>query len=118
MSADHRIPEQVVDAARSRLPLSTIAQRFTELKRAGAGEWKGRCPFHDERSPSFVVYDDHFHCFGCGEHGDAITLLTRLSGMTFGEAVRTLLGSEPHGSSPSPSAKGPPTVRPCPEDGG
>src|SRR6185312_9346103 len=52
--------------------------------------WKGCCPFHGEKSPSFYVYDDHFHCFGCGAHGDAITFWMQASGASFPEAVESL----------------------------
>jgi DNA primase len=53
-------------------------------------QWKGCCPFHNEKTPSFYVYDDHFHCFGCGAHGDAITFLMRAEGASFPEAVERL----------------------------
>ena len=36
------------------------------------------CPFHNERTPSFKVYEDHFHCFGCGEHGDHVDFVQKL----------------------------------------
>lgn len=36
------------------------------------------CPFHNEKTPSFHIYEDHYHCFGCGEHGDAITFVQKL----------------------------------------
>jgi putative DNA primase/helicase len=48
------------------------------------------CPFHAERTPSFCVYEDHFHCFGCGACGDLIDWLMRTRQLTFGEAVRYL----------------------------
>ena len=59
--------------------------------RAPAGRWKGCCPFHGEKTPSFYVYDDgHYHCFGCGAHGDAIGFVMQSEGAGFMEAVERL----------------------------
>jgi hypothetical protein len=52
----------------------------------------GLCPFHAEKTPSFLAFPDHFHCFGCGKHGDAIDWLTLGCGMSFGEALDYLSG--------------------------
>ncbi len=60
-----------------------------KLTRSGR-QWKGCCPFHGEKTPSFYVYDDHFQCFGCGVHGDAISFVMQSQGMGFMEAVETL----------------------------
>lgn len=48
------------------------------------------CAFHDEYDGSMVLYDDHYHCFGCGEHGDGISLVKKLLGLSFQEAVELL----------------------------
>jgi DNA polymerase len=48
------------------------------------------CPFHDDPNPSCRIYSDHFHCFGCGEHGDRLAWLMRVEGMTKAEAIVTL----------------------------
>jgi CHC2 zinc finger/Toprim domain len=45
------------------------------------------CPFHDDPNPSCRIYSDHFHCFGCGEHGDRLAWLMRVEGMTKAEAI-------------------------------
>ena len=60
-----------------------------ELKRAGTGSWKGLCPFHGEKTPSFNVHEQRqfFHCFGCGEKGDAITFLTKIEQRPFMEVL-------------------------------
>lgn len=62
------------------------------------GAWWGRCPFHREKTPSFVVYPDgHFHCYGCGAHGDTIDFVRRIKGLNFVETVHALgrdLGDE------------------------
>ena len=51
---------------------------------------KALCPFHNDRHPSMVVYDDHYHCFACGEHGDVIDLVANLYGMPVLDAVNKL----------------------------
>lgn len=74
------------------------------LMPSGAGRWLGLCPFHPDRRPSLLVdeRDEHFHCFGCGAHGDAIAFLRRREGLTFREACRRL------GSLPIPRVTGAP----------
>jgi DNA primase len=83
------LPPAFLDDLRSRTPLSGLIGRKVRLNRNGR-QWKGCCPFHNEKTPSFYVYDDHFHCFGCGAHGDAITFLMRAEGASFPEAVERL----------------------------
>jgi DNA primase len=63
----------------------------TDLKRVGA-KWSGLCPFHDERTPSFSVDAEHklYHCFGCGEGGDAIRFVESTEGLDFKESVEYL----------------------------
>jgi DNA primase len=51
---------------------------------------KGCCPFHGEKTPSFYVYEDGYHCFGCGAHGDAISFVMQTEGRSFPEAVQSL----------------------------
>ncbi len=78
-----------LDELRARTPIAALIGRSVRLTRSGR-ENKGCCPFHGEKTPSFYVYDDHFHCFGCGEHGDAITFVMKTTGAGFMEAVETL----------------------------
>lgn len=63
-----------------------------ELKRAGTGSWKGLCPFHAEKTPSFHVHEQRqfFHCFGCGEKGDVFAFLTKIEQQSFMEVIRDL----------------------------
>lgn len=76
---------------RDRLTLSEIIGRRVKLTRAGR-EYKGCCPFHNEKTPSFYVNDDKqfYHCFGCGAHGDAIGFLMQNQNLSFIEAVEAL----------------------------
>jgi DNA primase len=78
-----------LDELRTRVPLSALIGRRVRLVRSGK-QWKGCCPFHGEKSPSFYVYDDGYHCFGCGAHGDAISFVMQNQGLSFMEAVGQL----------------------------
>ena len=82
---------QILDEIRSRADIVEIVGQFVNLKRAGE-HWKGLCPFHSEKTPSFTVNPKRgiFHCFGCGVGGDAFGFLMRQDRLAFPEAVRTL----------------------------
>jgi len=83
------LPAGFLEELRARTPLAPLIGRRTKLARSGR-QWKGCCPFHGEKTPSFYVYDDHFHCFGCGAHGDAISFVMQSQGAGFMEAVEQL----------------------------
>ena len=83
------LPAGFLEELRARTPLPALIGRKVKLARSGR-QWKGCCPFHGEKSPSFYVYDDHFHCFGCGVHGDAISFVMQSQGAAFMEAVEIL----------------------------
>ncbi len=80
-----------VDLIKERLDPIEVIGRYVPLKKAGR-TYKGLCPFHSEKTPSFVVYPDdgHYHCFGCGQNGDIFTLVMRLENLDFGDALRAL----------------------------
>lgn len=80
-----------LELLRQRINLIDVLEPHLKLSRAGAN-YKALCPFHDEKTPSFVVQrgDSHYHCFGCGAHGDAIQFLMNYSQMNFAEAVQHL----------------------------
>lgn len=82
---------QSLDTLRQRIDLPEVLAAHIDLKRAGSS-FKALCPFHEEKSPSFVVKrgDTHYHCFGCGAHGDAIAFLMQHMQMGFSEAVEYL----------------------------
>lgn len=84
-----RLPDGFLDELRARTPLAAIIGRRVKLARSGR-HWKGCCPFHNEKSPSFYVYEDGYHCFGCGVHGDAVGFVMKSQGMQFLEAVDML----------------------------
>lgn len=76
---------------KSLVRLEEVAARRVPL-RPGGSTLLGRCPFHEDRNPSFTVYTgtQTFHCFGCGAHGDVIEFLMRSERLTFQEALRAL----------------------------
>jgi DNA primase len=78
-----------LEELRMRTPLAALVGRRVKLQRSGRN-WKGCCPFHGERTPSFYVYDDGYHCFGCGAHGDAIGFAMQTQNLEFIDAVRQL----------------------------
>lgn len=76
---------------RSRIDLVEVLSPYVQFQRSGSA-FKGLCPFHEEKSPSFIIQkgDSHYHCFGCGAHGDAIQFLMTHQRMSFVEAVEHL----------------------------
>lgn len=86
-----RFTKESLDRLRERVDLVDVLSRHVQFKRAGAS-FKALCPFHDEKTASFVINkgDTHYHCFGCGAHGDAISFLMQQQKMTFTSAVQTL----------------------------
>ena len=87
----HKIPEETLTEIRSRISIVEVISVYVSLRKAGKN-YTGLCPFHEEKTPSFSVNDERgfFHCFGCGEGGNAFTFLCRLEGISFPEAVRRL----------------------------
>jgi len=69
-----------------------IADLYEGQLRPVGGRLQGKCPFHDEKTPSFVVYieQNKFHCFGCNERGDSIDFIQKRDGVGFLEAVKKL----------------------------
>jgi DNA primase len=84
-------PPAVLDEIRASVDLVDLIGRFVNLKKAGVN-FKGLCPFHAEKTPSFMVNPKKgiFHCFGCGVGGDAFGFLMRQDRLSFPEAVRAL----------------------------
>ncbi|MDR8018211.1 DNA primase [Nesterenkonia aerolata] len=104
------IRREDIDAVRERADLREIVEQYVTLRGAGVGSWKGLCPFHDERTPSFHIrpHIGTYHCFGCGESGDVFAFLMGMEHTGFTETVEQLaakLGVELHyedgGSGPS-----------------
>ena len=85
-------PPGFLDELRARLSISDIVGRKVSLKRRSGSEYAGLCPFHNEKTPSFTVNDKKgfYHCFGCGEHGDAVGFVMKSEGLSFPESVEKL----------------------------
>jgi DNA primase len=88
------ISEEFIQRLKSSANLPQIAAGYVgDLKRQGA-TWKGCCPFHKEKTPSFCIYPQNtFHCFGCGAHGDAVSFIMELRNLSFPDAVKELASS-------------------------
>ncbi|CAM2009583.1 DNA primase [Acanthopleuribacter pedis] len=76
------------DQIKARLPISQVAGQYTPLKKQGT-RWVGRCPLHEEKTPSFHADDQkgRFHCFGCGEGGDIFSLVQKKERLSFPQAL-------------------------------
>lgn len=83
--------KESLENLRQKIDLVEVLSSYVEFKRTGA-TYKGLCPFHEEKSPSFIIRkgDSHYHCFGCGAHGDAIQFLMSHEKMNFSGAVENL----------------------------
>ncbi|MCP9460566.1 MAG: DNA primase [Nitrospira sp.] len=85
------ISDSIIDRIKERVDIVDIVSHHVALTKTGQN-FKGLCPFHQEKTPSFIVNPSRqiFHCFGCGAGGNVFTFLTRLTGANFPEVVREL----------------------------
>lgn len=83
--------DKILEEIKSRLDIVDLISDYVELKKAGQN-YKGLCPFHSEKTPSFVVSPEKqmYHCFGCGEGGNIFSFMIRHDNLTFPEAVKVL----------------------------
>ena len=88
---DGHIPEEIITKIRGSQDIVEVISRHISLKKTGQN-YTGRCPFHSEKTPSFVVSPGKqiFHCFGCATGGNVITFLMKYESITFPEAVKRL----------------------------
>jgi hypothetical protein len=93
-AALNAVPPDVIAEVKQR-DLATIVGQTVRLHREGK-LFSGCCPFHGEKTPSFYVYpkDNHYHCFGCGAHGDAVDFVMHSRRLSFREAVAWLAGHQ------------------------
>lgn len=84
---------EVTDEIRARIDIVELVGQRVALKRAGK-DWKGLCPFHDDKNPSFQVSPTlgRYRCWSCGEHGDVFTWVMKTQNVDFVEAMRILAG--------------------------
>ena len=85
------IPDSFIEELLGRVDIVEVIERRVPLKKAGR-EFQARCPFHDEKTPSFTVspQKQFYHCFGCGAHGSAIGFMMNYEGLEFVDAVEEL----------------------------
>ncbi|MGQ9615689.1 MAG: DNA primase [Spirochaetota bacterium] len=83
------IPEDKINQIKERTNIVDIIGEYVRLKKSG-NNYRGLCPFHTEKTPSFTVNPDKgiFHCFGCGSGGNAFNFIMKFKGVTFPEAVK------------------------------
>lgn len=79
---------QLADDVKARVSVVEVVGRYVQLSKKGNNH-TGLCPFHSENTPSFIVSEDKgiYKCFGCGEGGDAIAFLSKMEGISYGEAL-------------------------------
>ncbi len=89
--AERFFQENKISEIRQRASILEVVSDYVSLKRAGKN-YRGLCPFHSEKTPSFMVNEEKqiFHCFGCGEGGDVFTFLMKIGQLTFRQAVEEL----------------------------
>ncbi len=87
------IAQDSIEALKTRLDVVDVVSNYIELKKAGVN-YKAPCPFHDEKSPSFVVSPQKqiYHCFGCGVTGDSIRFVMEYEKLNYPEAIEKLAG--------------------------
>ncbi len=86
-----RIKDTSVDAVKAAIDMVDLVSTYTQPRKAGA-RYTARCPFHEERTPSFSInaVDKLYYCFGCGAKGDAITFVREKEGLDFAQAIEWL----------------------------
>ena len=104
----------VAAEVKSKLSVVDVVGETVSLKKAGT-TYKGLCPFHGEKTPSFVVTParETWHCFGCGLGGDIFSFVMQRDGVTFPEALRTLAGKRRRRDRRADQARGRPHAPGC-----
>jgi DNA primase len=85
-------PGDFASTLKQQADIVRIIGEYVKLRKSGAQNYQGLCPFHQEKTPSFSVHatNQFFHCFGCGVSGDVFSFVQKIESITFPEAVRTV----------------------------
>jgi len=88
------MPDNFAQTVKQQADIVKIIGEYVRLKKAGAQNYSGLCPFHAEKTPSFSVHAGRqfFHCFGCGQSGDVFSFIQKIENVSFPEAVKTIAG--------------------------
>ena len=86
------MPDNFAQTVKQQADIVKIVGEFVRLKKAGAQNFSGLCPFHSEKTPSFSVHAGRqfYHCFGCGQSGDVFSFIQKIENVSFPEAVKTV----------------------------
>src|SRR5512136_2743163 len=85
-------PGDFAHTVKQQADIVRIVGEYVKLRKAGAQNFSGLCPFHNEKTPSFSVHATRqfYHCFGCGASGDVFSFVQKIENITFPEAVRAI----------------------------
>jgi DNA primase len=88
------MPDDFAQRVKAQADIVKIVGDYVRLRKAGAQNWSGLCPFHSEKSPSFSVHASRqfFHCFGCGVSGDIFSFIQKIENVSFPESVKVVAG--------------------------
>jgi len=88
------ISKETIDAIVNTADIVSVVSDYTKLERKSANDWWGCCPFHGEKTPSFVVHEDtkFYYCFGCHKGGNVVRFLMEMDKIDYPEALKTLAG--------------------------
>src|SRR5947208_11502964 len=86
------MPGSFAETVKQQADIVHLIGEYVKLKKTGAQNFSGLCPFHQEKTPSFSVHATRqfFHCFGCGASGDVFSFVQKIDNVTFPEAVRSV----------------------------
>lgn len=85
-------PEEIIDEIKDRNSVVDVISQYIQVKSSGRDTYKARCPFHNEKTPSFVINPQRqmYKCFGCGEAGDVIRFIMKIENLSFIDAIKLL----------------------------
>lgn len=83
-----KVPD--IQELKRKTPMTDLASRYGVKSQKFSNKWRALCPFHKEKTPSFFIFQNSYHCFGCGEHGDQLDFIQKMDGCSIQEAINKL----------------------------